>query len=85
MDRSELVETLRRAQVPDALFTTEDEACDYVHARLTELPPPAPDAAERIAEILADRDEIQRDAKEAPHRALREDGAPGRGGEPPPR
>ncbi|HEY2762991.1 MAG TPA: hypothetical protein VGJ13_03110 [Pseudonocardiaceae bacterium] len=79
------METLRRAQVPDALFTTEDEACDYVHARLTELPPPAPDAAERIAEILADRDEIQRDAKEAPHRALREDGAPGRGGEPPPR
>ena len=64
MDRSELVTTLRCTPVPDALMrqrspervlgrcTTEDEACDPVHARLTELPPPAPDAAERIAEVL---------------------------------
>lgn len=110
MDSSELVEILRRDQVPDALydipgvhdivvqpdayyflrpesgvwvvgvrersrdsvvgrFTTEDEACHYLYARLTERPSPAPDAAERIEEVLAHREEIQRSAWEAFNRA----------------
>ena len=117
MDRRELVETLHRARVPDALyhipgfheitvqpdayyvlrpeqdawlvglrersrerlmgrFRTEDEACRYLYDRLSELPAPAQDANERIAEVLADREKIQRDAWEDFQRALPEAGAP---------
>lgn len=65
-------------------FSTEDEACRYLHARLTERPRPAPGAAQRVAEVLADREEIQRDAWEAFHRAPRENEPPGRDAEPPP-
>jgi hypothetical protein len=115
MDRSELVASLRRAAVPDALydipgvhdiqvqpdayyflrpesgtwvvgvrersadsvlgrFATEDEACRDLYTRLSELPAPRPDAAERIAEVLAERDEIQRRAWEAFDRAAPETG-----------
>lgn len=110
MDRNELVDILRFAQVPDGLydipgvhdivvqpdayyflrpesgawvvgvrersldsvagrFTSEDEACRYLYARLTERPSPAPDAAERLEQVLAHREEIQRSAWEAFHRA----------------
>lgn len=57
-------------------FTTEDEACHYLYARLTERPLPAPDAAERIEEVLAQREEIQRRAWEAFERAPREHQSP---------
>lgn len=114
MNRHELVQSLRDARIPDALydipgvhdipmrpdsyyflryeadswvvgvsdrgedsvmarFTTEDAACRYLGDRLRELPSTAsPDAAERIAEVLAHRDEIQRQAWTAFERALRE-------------
>lgn len=106
MDSRELVSTLRRERVPDALydipgihditvqpdayyvlrpeqdhwvvgirerseergmrrFSTEDEACRYLYTRLTERPRPVPGGEQRIAEVLADREEIQRDAWEA--------------------
>ena len=65
-------------------FTAEDAACRYLYDRLRELPSEAaPDAAERIAETIAQRDEIQRQAWAAFDRALRDHTGRGWAGEPP--
>ncbi|MFI8001629.1 hypothetical protein [Streptomyces sp. NPDC086010] len=50
-------------------FATEAEACRYLYATLTDVPPPVPGGAERIDRLLADADEIQRRAEEDFERA----------------
>jgi hypothetical protein len=113
MDRNELVETLHRARVPDALydipgvhdipiqpdayyflrpgpdhwvvglrersrdrvmrrFPTEEDACEFLHARLMELPRQVSGDPERIAEVLSHADEIQQEAWRAFGRAVRD-------------
>ncbi|MGW2650671.1 hypothetical protein ACWC2T_38755 [Streptomyces sp. NPDC001393] len=105
MDSAELVERLREAAVPEALyeiagvhdvpiqldayyflrreadawtvglrqrsqdsvmrrFGTETEACAYLYDTLTHLPPPSSEAAEPLEELLANPEEIQRQAWE---------------------
>jgi hypothetical protein len=56
-------------------FHAEDEACRFLRTRLMELvdsAPPPTDAAERMAEVLAHADEIQREAWRQYERARRE-------------
>lgn len=43
-------------------FATEDEACRALYADLTSLPPPPAGGERRVREVLADADEIQREA-----------------------
>jgi hypothetical protein len=57
-----------------ARFATEAEACARLYDVITQVPPPVPGAAERIAELLADSDEIQRRAWEDFERAPRPGG-----------
>ncbi|MCM2411080.1 hypothetical protein [Streptomyces sp. RKAG290] len=52
-----------------ASFGTEAEACRYLYDTITRVPPPVPGGAERIARLLADSDEIQRQAQEDYDRA----------------
>ncbi|MEV2247555.1 hypothetical protein [Streptomyces sp. NPDC049970] len=47
-----------------ARFGTEAEACRYLYETLTDVPPPVPGGAERIERLLADADDIQRQAEE---------------------
>lgn len=121
MNREELVQALRRARVPDALydipgvrnirmkpdayyflrteaggwvvglsergrdsvmarFSSEDEACRDLYARLTTTSSSSPpDAKHRVEEVLSRREEIQRRAWDAFGRA------PSRRPDPPPR
>ncbi|MFF4243695.1 hypothetical protein ACFYY2_04400 [Streptomyces sp. NPDC001822] len=51
-------------------FGTEAEACGYLYATLTDVPPPVPGGAERVDRLLADADEIQRRAEEDFEQAL---------------
>ncbi|MEE1776461.1 hypothetical protein AB0I87_03325 [Streptomyces sp. NPDC049952] len=61
-----------------ARFATEAEACDYLYDTLTDVPPPSPGGAARIERLLADAEEIQRQAEEDFERAPdREDGGTG--------
>ncbi|MFF7185866.1 hypothetical protein ACFZAR_11580 [Streptomyces sp. NPDC008222] len=57
-------------------FATEDEACAYLYDALTRVPPPAPGVAEPLEQLLADPEEIQRQAWEDFERAARHDRAP---------
>ena len=43
-------------------FGTEAEACAYLYGKLTRTPPPPSEAAEPLDTLLADTDEIQRQA-----------------------
>ncbi|WP_392675491.1 hypothetical protein [Streptomyces sp. LN785] len=56
-----------------ASFGTEAEACRHLYDTIGRIPPPVPGGAERIARLLADTDEIQRQAQEdydrAPYRS----------------
>ncbi|MFF5024202.1 hypothetical protein ACWERI_33830 [Streptomyces collinus] len=54
-------------------FGTEAEACAYLYAKLTALPPPPSGAAHPLEELLADPEEIQRQAWRDFERAARAD------------
>ncbi|MFI9649129.1 hypothetical protein ACIHAA_22855 [Streptomyces sp. NPDC052040] len=63
-------------------FATEAEACAHLHHLLTRVPPPSSEAAEPLERLLADPEEIQRQAWEDFHHAAghgrgedRDDGA----------
>ncbi|MEU7384772.1 MULTISPECIES: hypothetical protein [unclassified Streptomyces] len=48
-------------------FGSEAEACEYLYDRLTRIPPAPSEAAEPLEKLLADADEIQRQAWEDFH------------------
>jgi hypothetical protein len=55
-----------------ARFAAEGDACAFLYdTLLRETPRPVPGGAQRIAEVLADRDNIQREAKQALDQAMR--------------
>jgi hypothetical protein len=57
-----------------ARFPDEDEACRFLYGQLTwRAPEPPPDSAEIIANLMAHRDEIQRQAQDQYDQARRRD------------
>ncbi|MFF1686974.1 MULTISPECIES: hypothetical protein [unclassified Streptomyces] len=57
-----------------ARLGTEAEACRYLYDTITKVPPPVPGGAERVDRLLANSDEIQRQAEEDFERAPRHGG-----------
>ncbi|MEV0049872.1 hypothetical protein AB0L13_09655 [Saccharopolyspora shandongensis] len=55
-----------------ARFASEDEACRYLYGHLTRrAPAPPPDSAQIIEDLMARREDIQREAREQYDRARR--------------
>ncbi|WP_030543027.1 hypothetical protein [Streptomyces albus] len=57
-------------------YLSEDDACRDLLGRLTTLPSPPPEGGARTEEVLADAEEIQREAREDFDEALRRQGRP---------
>ncbi|MDA3629647.1 hypothetical protein [Saccharopolyspora oryzae] len=62
----------RGAEETAARFASEDEACRYLYGRLAQrAPAPPPDSAQIIEDLMARREEIQREARDQYDQARR--------------